>query len=71
MEVPRLEAESELQLSAYIIATATQDLSLICDQHHRSRQSWIFNPLSHNRSPHFSMTVLADVKWYQFDNSSK
>ena len=30
MEVPKLGAESELQLSAYIAATATGDLSCIC-----------------------------------------
>ena len=31
MEIPRLGVESELQLLAYTIATATQDLSCICD----------------------------------------
>ena len=37
MEVPRLGAESELQLPAYTTATATPDLSHICDLHHSSR----------------------------------
>ena len=45
MEVPGLEVESELQLLAYTIATATPDLSHICDLHHSSGQHWILNPL--------------------------
>ena len=40
-EVPRLGVESELQLPAYTTATATQDLSCICDLHHSSWQHWI------------------------------
>ena len=43
MEVPRLEVELELTLPAYAIATATQDLSHICDLHHSLQQSQIFN----------------------------
>ena len=49
MEVPRLRVESELQLLTYTIATATQDLSQVCDLHHSSRQQWIINPLSGDR----------------------
>ena len=45
-EVPRLGVESELQLPAYTTATATWDLSNVCDLHHSSWQCWIFNPLS-------------------------
>ena len=33
MEVPGLGVESELQLPAYTTATATQDLSRVCDLH--------------------------------------
>ena len=44
MEVPRLGAESELQLPAYTTATATLDLSLICNL-----QCRILNPLSEAR----------------------
>ena len=44
-EVPRLRAEEELQLPAYTTATATQDLSRVCDLHHSSRQRWVLNPL--------------------------
>jgi len=43
MEVPRLQVESELQLLAYTTATATRDLSHICDLHHNSQQCKILN----------------------------
>ena len=43
MEVPRLGLKSELQLLAYATATATSDLSRVCDLHHSSWQCWILN----------------------------
>ena len=46
MDVPRLEVKSELQLPACSTATATPDLSRICDLHHSSWQHHILNPLS-------------------------
>ena len=46
MEVPMLGVESELQLPAYTTATATWDLSRVCDLHHSSEQHQILNPLS-------------------------
>ena len=49
MEVPRLGACSKLQPPAYATATATQDLSHVCDLHHSSRQRQILNPLSKDR----------------------
>jgi len=49
MEVPRLGVKSELQLPAYITATATPDLSHVCDLHHSSGQHQILNPLSKAR----------------------
>ena len=49
MEVPRIGAESEMQLPAYTTATATQYLSYVCDLHRISRQCWILNPLSEAR----------------------
>ena len=53
MEVPRLGAELELQLLAYLTATATatapQDLSHVCDLHHSSQQRQILNALSEPR----------------------
>ena len=51
MEVPGLGVESELQLLANATATATKDLSHVCDlhTHHSSRHYWIPNPLSEPR----------------------
>ena len=49
MKVPRLGVESELQLPAYTTATATRDLSHICDLHHSSMQCRIHNPLREAR----------------------
>ena len=46
MEVPRLGVKSELLLSAYTTATATWDLSLICDLPHSSGQHGVLNPVS-------------------------
>ena len=49
MEVPRLGVESELQLPATATATATPDLSHVCDPHHSSQQHQAPNPLSEAR----------------------
>ena len=38
MEVPRVQVKSELQLSACTTATATLDLSRICNLHRSSQQ---------------------------------
>ena len=46
MEVPRLRVESELQLLAYITATATPDSSYIHDLCHSLWQCQILNPPS-------------------------
>ena len=46
LEVPRPGVQLELQLQAYAIAIATQDLSHICELCCSSQQCWIFNPLS-------------------------
>ena len=45
MDVPRLEAELELQLLAYTTATAMRDPSHICYLHYSSGQCRILNPL--------------------------
>ena len=60
MEVPRLEAESELQLPAPTTATAMQDLSRICDLHHSSQQHQILNPPSKARD---GTHILMDTSW--------
>ena len=44
MEVPMLRVGSELQVLAYVTATATRALSRVCDLHHSSQQRQIFNP---------------------------
>jgi len=46
MEVPSLGVKLELQLLAYITATATPDLSHTFDLHHSLWQHWILNPLT-------------------------
>ena len=45
-KVPRLGFESELYPLAYDTATATPDLSCVCNIHHSSWQRWFLNPLS-------------------------
>ena len=45
MEVPRLGVKLELQLPAYATATATQDLSQVCNLHHSAWQCQILNTL--------------------------
>ena len=40
MEVPRLGVESELQLAAYATATATWDLSHVCESQSCSLGGW-------------------------------
>ena len=44
IEVLRLGVKSELHLLAYTTATATQDLSHVCDLHHSSQQCQIPDP---------------------------
>ena len=63
MEVPRLGIELELQLLAYTIATATRDLSHICDRYHSSWQCRIPNPLNEARD---RTQVLMDASWICF-----
>ena len=46
MEVPRLEAELELQLPAYATATAMPDLSHTGDLLRSLQHRWILNPLN-------------------------
>ena len=59
IEFPRLGVESELQLLAYTTATATQDLSSVCDLYHSSLQCQIFNILSEARIEPASSRILA------------
>ena len=58
MEAPRIGDESELL--AHTTATATQDLSCVCDLHHGLPQCRILNPLSKARD---QTLVLMDASW--------
>ena len=53
----------ELQLPACTTATATQDLSHVCDLHHSSWQCQICDPLSEARD---QTHVLRDPSWIHF-----
>ena len=46
VEAPRQGVKLELQLPAYITATAMQDPSSVCNLHYSSQQHQILNPLS-------------------------
>ena len=64
MEVPRLGVESELQLPAYTTATATPDLSCVCDLHQGSRQRRILNLLSEARDRSRNLVVPSWIHFY-------
>ena len=61
MEVPRLGVQSELQLLAYIRATAMWEPSPICDLYHSSRQCWILNPLNETRDRTYNLIVPSQI----------
>ena len=67
MEVPTLGVELEIQLPAYTTATATPDLSRVCNLHHRSWQCWILNPLSEARD---WTCILMDTSQIHFHRKS-
>ena len=60
MEVPRLGVESELQLLACGMATATPDPVSIYDLHCSLQQHWIFNSLHEARDHTY---ILMDTSW--------
>ena len=60
MEVPRLRVELELQLPAYVTATAVWVLSHICSLHHSSQQHQILNPLTEAKDQTY---ILTDASW--------
>ena len=63
MEIPRPGVELELQLPAYTTATATWDLSHVCNLHHNSRQCQILDPLSEARG---QTHILMVPSWIRF-----
>ena len=68
MDVPRLGAESELQLQAYTIVTAMPDLSHVFDLHHSSQQHRILNPLSGARD---QTCILGDTSQVHFHQATR
>ena len=60
MEVPGRGVELELQLAAYTTATATLDLSCICDLGRSSEQRGILNPLIEARD---QTCIFMDISW--------
>ena len=63
MEIPRLGVEWELELLAYVTATAMWDLSCIYDLHHSSWQRQILNPLSEARHRTHNFIVPSQVRF--------
>ena len=63
MEVPRLGVQSELLLPASTTATATPDLSCICDLHHSSWQHRILNPLSRGQGSNLHLMVSGRIRF--------
>ena len=62
MEFPRLGVQSELQLPACATATATWDLSHVCDLQHSSWQYQILNPLSKSRDWTHNLMVSSQIR---------
>ena len=62
IEVPRLGVEWELQLLAYAPATATPDLSRVCNLRRSSRQYRILNPLSEAKDRTLILMEISQVR---------
>ena len=69
MEVSRLGVELELQLPTYTTATATWELSHICDLHHSSQQHRILNPPSKARDRTCDLMVPSWICFHHDRNS--
>ena len=64
VEVPRLAVELELQPPTTAIATATWDLSHVCDLHHSSQQRRILHPLSEARDPTCNLMDESQIRFH-------
>ena len=64
MDVPRLRVQSELQLLASTTATATWDLSRVCDLPHSSGQHQILNPLSEDRNQTYILIGTSQIHFH-------
>ena len=71
IECHRLGVESELQLPAYNTATATPDLSHVCDLYHSSQQCQILNPLSKDRDQTHNLIVPSQIHFLYHDRNSQ
>ena len=72
MEVPRLGAQSELQLLAYATATAMADPSRLCKLYHSSQQCWIINPMSEARDRTQNLMIPSQIHfWYAMMGTPK
>ena len=71
-EVPRLGVELELEPPAYTTATATPDLSLVCNLHHSSWQQWILTTLSKARDRTHYLMVPSQIcfRWRELLTAS-
>ena len=58
MQVSRIGVDLELQLPAYATATATPDLSHICNLYHSLQQCWIVNLLNEARDQTHILTLV-------------
>ena len=63
IRLSRLGAEIELQLLAYVTATAMQDPSCVCDLHHSSWQRWILHPLSDARDQIHNIVATSRIRF--------
>ena len=64
MDVPRLGVQSELQLLDYTTATATRDLSRVCNSHHSSEQCQIFNTLREARDQTYVLMGTSQIRFH-------
>ena len=62
MEVPRKGVKSEVQPPAYTRATATQNLSHVCDLHHSSQQCRILNPRNEAKDWIWNLMVTSQIR---------
>ena len=64
MEFPKRGVNRNYSCWAYTTASATQDLSCVCDLHHRSQQHWIPNPLSEARDRTRILVDASQVRYH-------
>ena len=63
MKVPKIGIKLELQLPTYTTATATRDMSCVCNLQHSSRQPWILNPLREARDWTRNLMIPSQIRF--------